>query len=104
MNIWLPAALRYGISYETFWNLNPRIMDIYQEAYKKSLEEKYKVMDYKAWLHGQYQVASIGAALSRKCKYPAQPLGMAEEKKGLSEEEKFLLWAKEFNSQFEEHT
>lgn len=101
LKVWLPAALRYGISYETFWELNPRIMNIYQEAYKKSLEEKQQIIDYEAWLHGQYQMASIGASLSKKCKYPKLPFSMKEEEKGLSEEEQFLLWVDEFNRRFE---
>lgn len=97
MRVWFPAALRYGIPYETFWNLNPRIMNIYQESYKKSLEEKQKVIDYEAWLHGQYQMASIGAAFSKKCKYPDRPMSMKTKEKGLDEEDKFLLWVDAFN-------
>lgn len=102
LKVWLPAALRYGIPYETFWDLNPRIMNIYQESYKKSLEEKQKVIDYEAWLHGQYQIASIGAALSKKCKYPDKPVSMKQEEKSLSDEEQFLLWVDEFNRRFDE--
>lgn len=101
MRIWLPAALRYGIPYDTFWDLNPRIMNIYQEEYKRSVEEKQQAIDYEAWLQGQYQIASIGAALSKKCKYPNQPFSMKPEEKGLSGEEQFLLWADEFNRQFD---
>lgn len=102
LKVWLPAALRYGIPYETFWNLNPRVMNIYQREYKRSLEERQQIIDYEAWLRGQYQIASIGAALSRKCKYPTSPFSMQEEEKGLSEEEQFLLWVDEFNRKFDE--
>ena len=76
-------------------------MNIYQEEYKRSLEEKQQMVDYEAWLQGQYQIASIGAALSKKCKYPNQPFSMESEEKGLSQEEQFLLWADEFNRQFD---
>ncbi|MEZ3487319.1 MAG: hypothetical protein K1W22_12225 [Lachnospiraceae bacterium] len=102
LKVWLPIALRYKIDYETFWNINPRIINIYQEEYRRRIEEQQKLMDYEAWLRGQYQMASIGAALSKKCKYPALPFSMQEEEKGLSDEEQFLLWADKFNHQFEE--
>lgn len=102
LKVWLPIALRYGIAYETFWDINPRIINIYQEDYRRKIEERQKLMDYEAWLRGQYQMASIGAALSKKCKYPKQPFSMQEEEKGLSEEDKFLLWVDEFNRRFEE--
>lgn len=103
MTVWLPAAIRYGIPYDTFWKLNPRIMDIYQDNYRKSLEEKQKLIDYEAWLHGQYQVASIGAALSKKCKYPQRPITMTQdEQEWLSEEDQFLLWVDAYNRGFDE--
>ena len=76
-------------------------MNIYQEEYKRSQEEKQQLMDYEAWLHGQYQIADIGAALSKKCEYPKQPFSMKKEGNGLSQEEQFLLWAYEFNQRFD---
>lgn len=77
-------------------------MNIYQDAYKKALEEKQQVLDYEAWLHGQYQIASIGAALSKKCKYPDKPISMKTEQKGLDDEDKFLLWIDDFNRKLDE--
>lgn len=55
------------------------------------------MMDYEAWLHGQYQMASIGAALSKKCKYPDRPISMRDEQNKISEEDKFILWIDAFN-------
>lgn len=78
-------------------------MNIYQDIYKKSLEEKQQLMDYEAWLHGQYQMASIGASLSKKCKYPDRPFGMKQENNAaMSEEDKFMLWIDAFNRKYEE--
>lgn len=102
LKVWLPIALRYEVDYGTFWNINPRIINIYQEEYRRRIEEQQRLMDYEAWLRGQYQMASIGAALSKKCKYPKQPFSMQEKEKGLSEEEQFLLWVDEFNQKFDD--
>lgn len=99
--MWLPAAIHYGISYDTFWNLNPKIMGIYQDAYIKKLEEQRELINYTAWIQGQYNLASIGAAMSKKVKYPQKPFGFKEKSNGLSGEERFILWIDEFNRRFE---
>lgn len=100
MSVWLPSAIRFGIPYDVFWGLNPKIMNIYQEAYRKDLEERQQVIDYEAWLHGQYQMMSIGAVMSKKCKYPKRPITM-QEQSSLGGEERFLLWIDDFNRKFD---
>lgn len=100
-SVWLPAAIRYGIPYDTFWNLNPKILGIYQDIYIKRLEEQRDLINYTAWIQGQYNMASIGAAMNKKCKYPKAPFDFKGKNSGLSGEEKFLLWVDEFNRRFE---
>lgn len=83
--------------------MNPRIMNTYQDIYKKSLEEKQQLVDYEAWLHGQYQMASIGAAFSKKCKYPEKPFGVKQkEEMELTAEERFMVWIDAYNRKYEE--
>lgn len=76
-------------------------MGIYQETYIKKLEEQRELINYTAWIQGQYNLTSIGAAMSKKVKYPQKPFGFKEKNKGLGGEEKFLLWIDEFNRRFE---
>lgn len=95
--------MRYGIPYETFWNLNPRIMSIYQEEYNRRVEEKAKLIDETAWLNGMYVIHAVRTALSpKKAKYPDKPYMQQEKVEPLSEEEKFKLWVADFNKRFEE--
>lgn len=76
-------------------------MNIYQENYIESLKEKEKMMDYEAWLYGQYQAAAISAAMNKKNKYPRQPVSFQEENsEQLSGEEQFILWIDQFNRRF----
>ena len=101
--MWLPAAIRYGIPYETFWKLNPRIMSIYQDAYNKRLQEKYEDLDYAAWLNGMYVMNAIGSAFNKNSKYPEAPISKSKEQKTLTPEEKFKLWVLEYNKKYDEN-
>lgn len=94
----MPASVRYGISYEIFWKLNPKIMGIYQEEYLN----KQKQMDYNLWSLGIYMQSAVASALNKNNKYFDKPISELLEEKQLSDEEKFKLWIAEFNSRFEE--
>ncbi|WP_343248257.1 hypothetical protein [Diplocloster hominis] len=99
---WLPCAIRYGISYETFWDLNPRIMDIYQAEFRRRESAKLDLIDYSAWLNGAYIVNAVQTALSpRKVKYSKMPLHTSKQDTPINDAEKFKLWAAEFNRRFE---
>lgn len=100
MSVWLPAAIRYDIPYETFWKLNPRIMSMYQDSYIAKVKEQMQMLNYAAWLQGQYNMASIGAVMSKHGKYPKKPFEFEKKETDLSGEEKFKLWAQEFNRRF----
>lgn len=76
-------------------------MELYQNAYIEKMEEQRDVMNYKAWLYGQYNLAAIGAAMSKKVRYPQKPFVFQEKDNGLSAEERFMLWVDEFNRRFE---
>ena len=94
--MYLPAAIRYGISYDTFWNLNPRIMGIYQKEYI----EKLKYDNECAWRSGVYMYDALKSSLSsvfggKKSKaipYPKEPYRLFpmtdEEKEEKAEQEK----------------
>lgn len=75
-------------------------MEMYQDARVKELEEQRELINYTAWLQGQYNLTAIGSALSKKAHYPKQPFAMREKQSGLSGEEQFVLWIAEYNRRF----
>ncbi len=82
--------------------MNPRIINIYQDSYKKKREEQMELGNWYAWIQGQYQMASIAAAIGgRKQRYPQKPFAIFENGTQISGEEKFLLWVEEYNRRFE---
>ena len=48
------SAIRYGIPINDFWELNPRIMSMYQDDYIEKKLEHYKELDKMAYLMGSY--------------------------------------------------
>ena len=64
------------------------------------MKEQLQLTNYSAWLYGRYQLLAIGAAMSKRCKYPTEPF-YTEEKEVLNGEERFKLWIGEFNRKFE---
>lgn len=72
--IWLPAAVRFGIPYETFWRLTPADMFIYQEQYRQKQAETCRLIEEQAYIQGIYTSLAIGAALSKNVHFPKQPI------------------------------
>lgn len=99
--IWLPAALRFGIPIEVFWNLNPKYMYMYQDEYIREKEEQIKLLDVAAYYQGLYVQQAIASCFSKRARYPKKPLSLTEQEKPLSGEEQFKLWVQEFNKRFE---
>ena len=61
----MPAAIRFGIPADVFWELNPKYMYIYQDAYIKEKEEQVKMLDVAAYYQGLYVQQAV-ASCSRK--------------------------------------
>lgn len=86
-NIWLPAAIRYGIDIRTFWTLNPRIMYAYQDAYMEKKKEEMQLIEVSAYMAGAYNMRAMAAIVNgKKHAYPSKPLMLAEEKEPEPEE------------------
>lgn len=100
--VWLPAALRFGIPVDVFWDLNPKYMYMYQEEYIREKEEQIKLLDVSAYYQGLYVQQAIASCFSKKAKYPKKPLSLMPKKKALSGEEQFKLWVQEYNKRFDE--
>lgn len=58
-----------GVSYDLFWNLNPKSL----APFIKAFELKKQYDDSVAWLHGTYIQMAIGSTMSNKVKYPPKP-------------------------------
>lgn len=101
-DIWLPAALRFGISMDVFWTLNPKYMYLYQSEYVREKEEQIKLLDVSAYYNGLYVQQAIASCFSKKAKYPQKPFSLMPQKKAISKEERFKLWIQEYNRKFDE--
>lgn len=73
----LPYALALGVSYETFWDINPYILDSFREAHRI----KRKMEDESQWTNGQYMLNALIVALDKAfngqkavAEYPEKPL------------------------------
>lgn len=85
-------------------------MDMYQNEYLKSIETEYEKIDYIAWIHGEYMISAIQAALiPKKVKYPDEPYSIQQKNKNQIPQElqaeiqsrKFEEWANVFNKKFQ---
>ena len=92
------------MTYEQFWNDDPQLFWIYENAYNKRKEIEFKENNYMMWLNGQYTLSALAQVManafskSKKNVYPKQPFG--EEKKELSPRQKFEIIAAQVNSSF----
>lgn len=77
----MPAAIRFGIPADVFWELNPKYMYIYQDAYIKEKEEQVRMLDVAAYYQGLYNMQAFAACFSKKAKYPKKPMSLAREEK-----------------------
>lgn len=70
--IWMPAAIRYEISLDVFWHLNPHIMSIYQQEFIRKKKAKDAELDYMAYISGIYTMKAVSANFGGR--YPEKPL------------------------------
>lgn len=103
---WLTQALTIGIDYKLFWELNPRKMKPFIEAFKAQQENKRDEINLAAWLNGYYVSSAIAANFSKNAKYISEPIdlsGKKVEETGLNPDAvKFSAWAKRFNKTIKE--
>lgn len=89
-----------------FWNLNPKRLKPWQRQYEYDEQLRKDDQDYEAWLHGQYVLAAIGAAIDgKKCPYPTEPYSIMqrrdeEEEAKQTAADRFAAFAMAFNAGF----
>lgn len=80
-NVWLPAAIRFGIPVSEFWYLNPKYMKMYQDDYINRKKEEIQLLDISAYYNGIYVQNAIASCFDKKMKYPKKPFSLKDEKK-----------------------
>ena len=102
----MPIALRYGVPESIFWNLNPKRLEPWERMYEFKEQLRRDEEDYAAWIHGQYILAAIGAAIDgKKSPYPAEPFSVTqrrdeEEMARQTAVDRFAAFAMAFNAGF----
>lgn len=92
---WLPHALAIGISYNDFWNMNPRIVKVCIEGYKNKINRELEYDNYVAYLSGIYVrdalASTVGNMFSKKSskpiEYPREPYPVTEKQQEYNEQQ-----------------
>ena len=70
----MPVAVEAGISEKVFLSMTLREVRMHIAAYWKQKKNEWEKSEYQAWLTAYYTVYSIGVNLSKKVKFPNNPL------------------------------
>lgn len=98
----MPIGVRYGLSLEEFYRMNPRKLERYQpfllERFKRTKENDSEL----GWIGGQYVARAIGAVMPKGKRYPDEPIrfyGSQEDEDGnvITDADRFQAFAAMFN-------
>lgn len=96
--------MRFHLVAERFYKLNPKKLERYLPFLEEERNEFVGDIHLTGWVYGQYIASSIGANLSKRAKYPAQPYYINdhstddEETYVMTDAERFEAFANVFNS------
>lgn len=93
---WLPKAVEIGIPYKEFFKMTPNAIRVTAKHFASVQESEWERAEYQAWLIGNYVQFSIGACLSKKIKYPNNPLEEKQKRKMEIEEQNLTEEQKDF--------
>lgn len=91
MNELLPEALKAGIDEKSLLKMTPGAVKRAIEAFWENRKNEWERSEYQSWLSGLYVMNSIASSLSRKHRYPENPMKktqIAQEDLELTEEQK----------------
>ena len=57
----------------------PKTIKLYIKEFWENKEREIEWMQWHSWQTGQYVLAAIGTAFSKRCKYPPNPIAKKEE-------------------------
>lgn len=107
---WLPQALAMGVEYDTFWSLNPFLLQSFYDAFEIKSKCELEMNNTASWLTGMYVLHALGASFGGS-HYPKEPIDLHLEKSSNQEKPKqefnedaakFYAFALEWNKQFRE--
>ena len=106
---WLPNALAMGVGYDTFWSLNPFLLQPFYDAFKMQTDCELEMNNVSAWLNGAYVLHALGASFGKK-NYPDKPIEITltskpekEKTAGMNADAaKFYAWSLEWNKMIKE--
>lgn len=106
---WLPQALAMGVGYDTFWSLNPFLLQPFYDAFKIKTDLTLETNNVSAWLNGAYVLRALGASFG-KTAYPDKPTELNLTSKPEQEKTtrmnadaaKFYAWSLEWNKMIKE--
>lgn len=88
--------------------MTPKAVRMTVEAYGRRLKHKIQreneLIEYQSWLSGMYVAHAIGCNFSKNATYPDNPLvsrEARETKQGLTDGERFAMFAMRHNAQIE---
>lgn len=70
----MPQAVECGIKPKEFLHSTPNEVYMQIEAYGNHVKKQYEFAEHQAWLNGVYDAWAISTCLSKKTKYPPNPL------------------------------
>ncbi len=76
---WFPKAYSIGVTWDEFWGLNPKIINLMIDGYKEKKRAEMEQQNVLAHIQGAYFadaiMATIGNAFTKgkKSKYPEKP-------------------------------
>lgn len=106
---WLPQALAMGVEYDTFWSLNPFLLQPFYDAFKVKTDCTFEMNNVAAWLNGVYVLRALGASFGKK-NYPEKPIELTltsqpekkETAKMNADAARFYAWSLEWNKMIRE--
>lgn len=83
LNTLYPAAISRGMTKRDFFHSTPNDVWLFLREHNKraraEAQAEAEKIEYTAWLNGVYIQRAVASVLSKKAKYPKQPLGKEEE-------------------------
>lgn len=106
---WLPQALAMGVGYDTFWSLNPLLLQPFYDAFKTKTDCQFEMNNVSAWLNGMYVLRALGASFGNT-HYPEKPIELnlttkpeeQKTKKMNADAARFYAWSLEWNKMIRE--
>ena len=103
----MPVGVRYGLSVQEFYALNPAKLTRYQPFLIEKVRHEKEEISEVGWTNGLYVSRAISGVLPKGRKYPDTPIEIyakpdeEEEAQPFTDVDRFKMFAETFNKQFE---